>query len=78
LLPWLFPQNAKGEQTAQAYEMACFRQVWNQEEFHGKLKSAYMKDDIQNAVGVLVGMPLWSLGRAVDLAWFEFGSRRTV
>lgn len=37
-----------------------------------------MKNDIQNAVGVLVGMPLWSLGRAVDLAWFEFGSRRTL
>jgi hypothetical protein len=37
-----------------------------------------MKNDIQNAVGLLVGMPLWSLGRAADLAWFEFGSRRTV
>jgi hypothetical protein len=37
-----------------------------------------MKNDIQNAVGVLVGLPLWSLGRAADLAWFEFGSRRTV
>jgi hypothetical protein len=37
-----------------------------------------MKNDIQKAVGVLVGMPLWSLGRAADLAWFQFGSRRTV
>ena len=37
-----------------------------------------MKNDVQNAVGALVGMPLWSLGRAADLAWFEFGSRRTV
>jgi hypothetical protein len=37
-----------------------------------------MKNAIQNAVGVLVGMPLWSLGRAADLAWFEFGSRRSV
>jgi hypothetical protein len=37
-----------------------------------------MKNAIQNAVGVLAGMPLWSLGRAADLAWFEFGSRRTV
>jgi hypothetical protein len=36
-----------------------------------------LKNDIQNAVGVL-GMPLWSLGRAADLAWFEIGSRRTV
>jgi hypothetical protein len=42
------------------------------------IESAQMKNDIQNAVGVLVGMPLWSLGRAADLAWFEFGSRRTV
>lgn len=32
----------------------------------------------RNTVGALVGMPLWSLGRAADLAWFEFGSRRTV
>lgn len=37
-----------------------------------------MKNEIQNVVGVLVGVPLWSLGRAADLAWFEFGSRRTV
>lgn len=37
-----------------------------------------MKEDIQNAVRVLVGMPLWSLGRAADLAWFQFGGRRIV
>jgi hypothetical protein len=37
-----------------------------------------MKNAIQNVVGVLVGVPLWSLGRAADWAWFEFGSRRTV
>jgi hypothetical protein len=33
---------------------------------------------IEQALGVLVGLPLWAIGRAVDLAWFEFGSRRTV
>lgn len=37
-----------------------------------------MKDTIQNAVNVLVGLPMWSLGRATDLVWFEFGTRRTV
>lgn len=37
-----------------------------------------MSDDIQRALGVLVGLPLWAIGRAVDLVWFEFGSRRTV
>jgi hypothetical protein len=37
-----------------------------------------MKNAIQNAVDVIVGLPLWSLGRAADLAWFEFGSRRSV
>ena len=25
-----------------------------------------------------MGLPLWALGRAADLAWFEFGDRRTV
>jgi hypothetical protein len=37
-----------------------------------------MKNKIQNAVNVLVGLPMWSLGRAADLVWFEFGNRRTV
>ncbi len=37
-----------------------------------------MKDKIQNALNVLVGLPMWSLGRTADLAWFEFGNRRTV
>jgi len=37
-----------------------------------------MKDKLQNAVKVLVGLPMWSVGRAGDLAWFEFGNRRTV
>jgi hypothetical protein len=34
--------------------------------------------DIERTLSVLVGLPLWALGRAADLAWFEFGSRRTV
>jgi len=33
---------------------------------------------IQQALGVLVGLPLWAIGRAADLVWFEFGSQRTV
>ena len=33
---------------------------------------------IEQALGVLVGLPLWAIGRAVDLAWFEFGGRRSV
>lgn len=37
-----------------------------------------MKDKIQNALNVLVGLPMWSLGRAADLAWFEFGTHRNV
>jgi hypothetical protein len=36
-----------------------------------------MTNRIEQALGVLVGLPLWAIGRAVDLAWFEFGSRRT-
>jgi hypothetical protein len=34
--------------------------------------------DIQRRLSALVGLPLWALGRAADLAWFEFGDRRTV
>ncbi len=37
-----------------------------------------MNEEIQQAISVLVGQPLWALGRAADLAWFEFGQRRTV
>jgi hypothetical protein len=37
-----------------------------------------MTNEIERALGALVGLPLWGLGRAVDLTWFEFGSRRTV
>jgi hypothetical protein len=34
--------------------------------------------DIQRSLSALVALPLWALGRAADLAWFEFGGRRTV
>ncbi len=37
-----------------------------------------MDSDIQRIVSAIVGLPLSALGRAADLAWFEFGSRRTV
>jgi hypothetical protein len=37
-----------------------------------------MDNKIEGIVSVLVGLPLWALGRAADLAWFEFGSRRNV
>jgi hypothetical protein len=35
-----------------------------------------MENKVEEALGVLVGLPLWALGRSVDLAWFEFGSKR--
>src|ERR1700743_2393557 len=37
-----------------------------------------MTKQIEEALGVLVGLPLWAIGRAADLAWFEFGNRRTI
>jgi hypothetical protein len=37
-----------------------------------------MKEQIQKALEVLNGKPLWSSGRAADLEWFQFGQRRTV
>jgi hypothetical protein len=42
------------------------------------LSQMTMDSDIQRSLSVLVGLPLWALGRAADLAWFEFGDRRTV
>jgi hypothetical protein len=37
-----------------------------------------MKSDIEGALAPLVGLPLWSAGRSLDLEWFHFGSRRKV
>jgi hypothetical protein len=36
------------------------------------------KEQIVQALNPLVGMPLWSIGRAGDLEWFQFGSQRDV
>jgi len=37
-----------------------------------------MKTQVQEALSVLIGQPLWSSGRAADLEWFQFGPRKTV
>jgi len=35
-------------------------------------------DEIEQALSVLVGLPLWGIGRAADLVWLQFGDRRAV
>ena len=37
-----------------------------------------MRTQVQKALEVLIGEPLWSSGRAADLEWFQFGQRRSV
>lgn len=37
-----------------------------------------MREQIQRALDSLIGMPLWSSGRAADLEWFHFGQHRTL
>jgi hypothetical protein len=37
-----------------------------------------MRTELATAVASLVGLPLWSSGRAADLQWFAFGDRRTI
>lgn len=37
-----------------------------------------MKEKIQQATAPLIGMSLWTAGRAADLAWFHFGQRRLI
>ena len=37
-----------------------------------------MKHDIEQALQPLVAQPLWAIGRAADVAWFQFGERRSV
>jgi hypothetical protein len=36
-----------------------------------------MKEKIEQTLNILVGLPLWASGRAVDLQWFDFGEHRT-
>ena len=45
---------------------------------HPALSCLAMREQIQEALGVLIGAPLWASGRAADLEWFAFGQRRTV
>jgi hypothetical protein len=37
-----------------------------------------MRAQVQRALEVLIGKPLWASGRAADLEWFQFGQRRTI
>jgi hypothetical protein len=37
-----------------------------------------VKTAIERALRPLTGFPLWALGRAASLVWFQFGDRRTV
>jgi hypothetical protein len=37
-----------------------------------------MRTQVQKALNVLIGQPLWSSGRAADLEWFQFGLRKIV
>ena len=37
-----------------------------------------MHEQVQKALQVLIGKPLWSSGRAADLEWFQFGQRKIV
>jgi hypothetical protein len=36
-----------------------------------------MRQEIEEALGCLLGLPLWRVGRA-GIAWFQFGGRRTI
>ena len=37
-----------------------------------------MKNQIEQILQVIIGLPLWSIGRAGDLEWFEIGDERRV
>jgi hypothetical protein len=37
-----------------------------------------MKAELQSASAALLGLRLWSSGRASDLQWFSFGEQRTI
>jgi hypothetical protein len=34
-----------------------------------------MKTEIESTLSVLVGLPLWAVGKASSMAWFQFGAR---
>src|SRR5437867_12783651 len=37
-----------------------------------------MKDAVDKKLGVLVNLPLWAVGRAGDVNWFQFGGHHAV
>ncbi len=37
-----------------------------------------MKNEVETALGQLIGLPFWGAGRAAALEWFQFGEQRTV
>jgi hypothetical protein len=37
-----------------------------------------MQTEIERALVVLIGMPLWDAGRVVDMTWFQFGDRHII
>ena len=47
-------------------------------DFGFALSYSPMRTQVQEALDVLIGQPLWSSGRAADLEWFQFGRRKIV
>jgi hypothetical protein len=39
------------------------------------LGNPFMKDEIEQALNVIIGLPIWSIGRAGNLEWFEIGTQ---
>ena len=37
-----------------------------------------MKDAVEKELGVLINLPLWGVGRAGDVNWFQFGGHHAV
>lgn len=37
-----------------------------------------VREQIEQRLGVLLGLPLWAMGRATDLEWFQFRGQREV
>lgn len=68
-----------GEENAQACVIGCFGQLSADrllERGNPGVPFSDMNRDINAALDVLVGKPLWSSGRAADLQWFSFGDRK--